>query len=335
VTAGSTEQSQSGGARRCPQAPRRPGPSLGLLTALIALLALLLTGCGTQLQALATGSTTPPPERPGASLFLLHRWTPLDTLADFPYTLPPDLRHRAGDFPSDLWWAYGNDLSAGTDFDFTQFLGEQVRVVMYRLAEPPPAARWATARGIVVVADGRVVGAWVDNGRGGFGTTVSRRPLSSTTGLGWDRWLESYVDLDDPLDAELSGLSPQQVVIRFFKAVDRGDPRTARACLTRRTLARSLWDDVPDHQLYNPDFTATGLEYDNVLSAQIAGPVSRPVLSLGSRDTVVCTVPVALRFRTAIATPDGTQRMVLTLRQEVKGLGWRIENVWPSPTSLP
>ena len=100
-------------------------------------------------------------------LFEKYGWTVDYKINSIKETLPTNLKHKAGEYPVKIYWAYNNELSKSIGLDFSNFLGERVDVEILKLREPLPQYMHPRmdARGIVLKSDDKIIGAYIDAGR--------------------------------------------------------------------------------------------------------------------------------------------------------------------------
>lgn len=250
--------------------------------------------------------------------------------------LPDKLIHNAGDFPVVIYWAYNNELNKDIDMDITPYLGKEVKVNLYKLEQPLPdfmyPRRW-TGRAVVVKYENRIIGAWLDAGRhDAFACSLKGRRLEEITGKTWGEWLANIVNWEDPLEKRLAALSPEELIRTFYEAVGNGDKRTAHAALSRRNLATYLFRNMDNNRLYNPSFSVNDRDgLNNVAGAKIVSIKELPPQDGDSPEVKRYQVAVDLTFRRAITAESGVQIRFLTLRQEIPGLGWRVDSLGTGP----
>lgn len=90
--------------------------------------------------------------------------TPAFLINQINMQLPSDLLHRAGAFPSTIYWAYNNELNKEIGLDITDALGSDVNVRLYKIVELMPEflhPRREAGRVIIVRYKGEVIGSWM------------------------------------------------------------------------------------------------------------------------------------------------------------------------------
>jgi hypothetical protein len=100
-------------------------------------------------------------------LFGKYNWTVDYRINALKEKLPESLKHKAGEYPVKIYWAYNNELSRQIGLDFTDYLGKDVTVEIYRLRESLPEFMKPRrdARGIVLKYKDEIIAAYIDAGR--------------------------------------------------------------------------------------------------------------------------------------------------------------------------
>ena len=272
---------------------------------------------------------------PGDEAFLKdYGWTPLFLINKFDLNIPT-FRHRPGEYPLPIYWAYNNELSKDIGLDLTAYQNQSVRVVLYKLAELLPESmepRRECGRVVLVRSQNRVVGAWLDAGRHySFATSLRGRSMEESSGKTWGQWIPSFIETEDPLEKSLATMDPTQVVQTFYEAINSKDYRTAHACESRRTLTGYLFANMDNELLYNPNFgdeEATG--WSNILSAQVT-EMHKLNPPDSEENQVSYQVKVELQVKEEITFKSGLQTLFLTLKRESADTGWRIESISTGP----
>jgi hypothetical protein len=265
-----------------------------------------------------------------AAFLRRYGWTPAFCINTLSVTLPAEFRHRPGEYPVVLYWAYNNELNRDVGLDLTPVLGRAVEVRLYKVAEPLPEfmhPRREAGRAAVVRYRGEIVGAWLDAGSCGFACSLRGRRFEEAAGKTWEEWIASLVDPDDPLERELARLSPEGVIRAYFEAVDRGDFVRAHACESRRLLTSYLFCDMDGRYLYNPgyrDHDVGGLA--NITAARVLA-IERLEGSeaLCPPGALRYMVSVDLQVKELVCFDSGPQVRFVLLRRETPETGWRIE----------
>lgn len=266
-------------------------------------------------------------------------WTILFKINGFSVTLPREWKHRAGEYPEMLYWAYNNELNRDIGLDLMPFAGQEVMVDLYKVEEPFPEfmhPRREAARAVVVKKDGEIIGAWLDAGRHyGFACSLRGRRFEEVTGSTWDRWIAAFIDYDDPIErkvTEASNSGPESLIRLYYDAVDRGDFLLAHACETRRRLVSYLFLSMNNNFLYNPSYGVNekyGL--GNIARARlISADVGEPKAGYPP-GSLLCTVVVDLNVKRPVTYDSGRQTRFIIVRKETERTGWRIESIGTGP----
>ncbi|WP_051276212.1 DUF4829 domain-containing protein [Desulfovirgula thermocuniculi] len=276
-------------------------------------------------------------EEPNAAFLKQHGWTALAKINSGTVKLPERLLHRAGEFPVVLYWAYNNELSRDVGLDLSPYLGQEVEVSLYKVAEPLPEfmgpRRWA-GRAVVVKSGGRIIGSWLDAGRHyGFACSLKGRRLEEVTGKTFAQWAAGFADPGDERERKLATLSLEEVIRVYYDAVNRGDHSLAYACLTRESLTGYLFANMDNNWLYNGSYEEASPDgIGNVRRATVLSVKEMNVFS-GERDpeTRNFAVEVDLQFKKLITMDSGRHTLFFTLKKEPPLGGWRIAGIGTGP----
>ncbi|RDV82491.1 DUF4829 domain-containing protein [Ammonifex thiophilus] len=273
----------------------------------------------------------------GADALFLRQygWTPLYHINSGTVRLPRQFLHRAGEFPLPLYWAYANELSKDVGLDLTPYLGREVEVTLYKVKEPLPLfaepRRWSGCA-VLVKAEGRLVGAWLDAGPGyGFACSLKGRRLEEIAGKSFGDWVASFTDYNDPVELRLARMTPEEVIRTYWEAVNRGDYRLAHACETRKRLLGYLFMEMDKNWIYSVSLTqAASADWaQTVRSARVLSV--KEVEGTTDRKKKEYMVEVDLRVRRADALQDGHRPLFFTMERENERSGWRIAGIGTGP----
>lgn len=274
--------------------------------------------------------------RQAQELLSRYGWTTTGRQATYQVALPRSFEHRPGQFPIPIYWAYNNELSKAIGLDMQPHLGQRVEATVYELQEELPDSLYpyTRARAVVVTHKGKIIGAWIDKGRHyAFACSLDRKPLEEITGMDWSEWLvaSGIVKLDDALEKELAALSPEEIIIRYYQALDDHNEERAYAYLTRRSLTEFLFSNMGDLALYHADYNADP-HRQRVRSITVNGVELLPVV--GNPDGVVeYEVDIDVKYEPSLYFADsgGRHARFVLLREEVTGAGWRTITVGTGP----
>ena len=189
-------------------------------------------------------------------LFSEYNWTVDYRINTLREKLPDNLKHKAGEYPVKIYWAYNNELSKEIGLDFTDYLGKDIAVEIYRLRESLPEFMKPRrdARGIVLKYNGDIIGAYIDAGRhDSFACSLDRKSLKGITGKEWNEWIADYIDYEDELEIKISKMEPEDIIREYFKALDKHDIKMVWACMTRKNLSQHLSSNMNNQYLFNKD----------------------------------------------------------------------------------
>jgi hypothetical protein len=244
--------------------------------------------------------------------------------------LPQSLKHKAGEYPVKIYWAYNNELSKQIGLDFTGYLGKEVVVEIYRLRESLPEFMKPRrdARGIVLKYNDQIIGAYIDAGRhDSFACSLDRKSLKDITGKEWDVWIEDYIDFEDELEIKLSKMEPEDIIREYFKALDKHDIKMVWACMTRKNLSQHLSTNMNNQYLFNKD--EDKIDY-NINSAKLLE--IKELKGFNNEPGVLeYQVKVDFDFKKLITADDGVWPRFVILKKESEKSGWRIDGVGTGP----
>jgi len=258
-------------------------------------------------------------------LFGKYNWTVDYRINTLTEKLPGNLKHKAGEYPVKIYWAYNSELSKEIGLDFTGYLGHDVTVDIYRLREPLPEFMNPNndARGIILKYKGEIVGAYIDAGRhNSFACSLNRKTLTDITGKQWDEWIETYIDYEDELEIRLSRMEPEDIIREYFNALDRNDIKAARACMTRRMLSEELSRNLDNNYLYNRD---KEVNY-NINSAKLL-EIKQLKGFANEQGVLEYQVMVDFDFVIPVTSEDGVWPRFVRLKKESEKSGWRIDSI--------
>ncbi len=271
------------------------------------------------------------------NLLATYGWTPFFLINSFKETLPKHLYHCPGKFPVNLYWAYNNCLNLHIDFDLRPYLGEEVEVSLYKVAEHLPGfmePRRGAGRAVVIRYNENIIGAWLDAGRhDAFACSLKGSSREDITGLPWEEWVEEVIDPSHPVEAELAVISPEGIIARYYSAIDRGEIEKAYACHSRRLMRSILFSNMDNRYLYNDSF-ASGMGISNYRKAELLDiePIAEGEEGVpGFPEKRQFLVNVYLEVKREITHDSGPQTRFVTLVRETSETGWRIDSIGTGP----
>jgi hypothetical protein len=263
-------------------------------------------------------------------LFGKYNWTVDYRISTLKEKLPKSLKHRAGEYPVKIYWAYNNELSKQIGFDYTGYLGKVVTAEIYRLRETLPEFMKPRrdARGIILKHNDEIIGAYNDAGRhNSFACSLDRKSLKDITGKEWDGWIAHYIDYEDELEIKLSKMEPKDIIREYFKALDRHDIKMVWACMTRKSLSQQLSSNMNNQYLFNRD--ENKIDY-NIKSAKLLETKEFKGIQ-NEPEVLEYMVEVDFDFVKPITSDDGIQPRFVILKKESEKSGWRIDGVGTGP----
>ena len=269
-------------------------------------------------------------EQPVLQLFDKYNWTVDYKINTLKEKLPKNLKHKSGEYPIKIYWAYNNELSKQIGLDFTGYLGKDVVVVIYRLRESLPEFMEPrrNARGIVLKYYDQIIGAYIDAGRHqSFACSLDRKSLKDITGKEWDGWITDYIDYEDRLEKELSKMEPEDIIREYFNALDKQDIKMVLACMTRKNLSQHLSSNLNNQYLFNKN--EDKIDY-NIKSANLL-EINELKESRNEPGVLEYQVKVELDFKKFITSEDGICTRFIIMKKETEQSGWRIEGIGTGP----
>lgn len=268
-------------------------------------------------------------EQQALQLFDKYNWTVDYRINTLKEKLPESLKHKAGEYPVKIYWAYNNELSKQIGLDFTDYLGKDVVVEIYRLRESLPEFMKPRrdARGIVIKYNDEIIGAYIDAGRhDSFACSLDRKSLKDIMRKEWDDWIEDYIDYGDELEIKLSKMEPEDIIREYFNALDKHDIKMVWACMTRRSLSQELSSNLNNQYLFN---TKDKIDY-NINSAKLL-EIKELKGFQNEPGVLEYQVKVDFDFKKLITANDGVWPRFVILKKESEKSGWRIDGVGTGP----
>ena len=269
-------------------------------------------------------------------------WTPLYLINSLEKSLPESFIHEPGEFPAVLYWAYNNELNKDIELDLTPYLGEDVQINLYKIAELLPEfmePRREYGRAVIVRFQGDIIGAWLDAGRhDAFACSLKGNQRENITGKQWGEWVRCIIDEQNPKEQELARLSPEELINEYYKAIDSGDHERVYALESRCKMRSYLFANMDDKEIYNRSFEDVypdGLK--NTTSAKVLDIV--PLENLEELEGDDASEQRELRYRAdvdlevkvPITHDSGPQTRFVVLVEETPETGWRIKGTGTGP----
>jgi len=244
-----------------------------------------------------------------------------------------NIKELSGFNPNAYYFAYNNELSKDIGLDMSEHSNTGVDIEIYRIYESMPKEFYPVqdCRGIVVRRNGKIIGAFISAGRHSTFNACSLKGngFKEVTGMTVDEWLANTVKANK-IDAGLSKLKSEQIIEKYFKALQSKDAETAEHCISKKTLLDSISGNISNDELFNEKagLPLTGNDigarsaFENLGSAELL----KAELT-GERDnhTKVYRVTVDLKYRRDITISSGQQTWDCNVVYESSQTGWKIE----------
>ena len=267
-------------------------------------------------------------------MFKKYGWTTDYIINNIEETLPTSFKHKAGEYPVKIYWAYNNELSKSIGLDYSQYLGKKIDVEILRLRESLPENMHPRmdARGIVLKLDNKIIGAYIDAGRhDSFACSLDRKILKEITGKDWDSWIADYIDYSDEVENKLSAMNPEEIIKQYYNALDCNEQKIQYACLTRQNLCRYLASNMDNNVLFNKDYsTVFGDGDQNVKSAKLIDLEEMKEID-NPEGITKYVVTIDFEFNKEITSCNGKQPRFIILKKESDRSGWRIDSEGTGP----
>lgn len=257
------------------------------------------------------------------NIFKKYHWTADYKINSLKEKLPSNLKHKAGEYPYKIYWAYNNELSKAIGLDMSEYLGKEVIVDIYRLRETLPdfMQNRSGARGIIVRYEDKIIGAYIDAGRhNSFACSLDKKSLENITKKPWDQWILSYMDEQDELENRLSKLTAEEVIKEYVKALNEKNSSLAMACLPRNNIVRYLSTNMDNNDLYNRNEAAAT---DNIKSAELV-KMEKTKASIDKNDVMEYNVTISVKFVKFMVEDDGDVFRIIKLKKEGPKGAWKI-----------
>lgn len=263
------------------------------------------------------------------NLFKKYNWTIDFKINTLKIDLPKNLKHKAGEYPIKIYWAYNNELSKQIKLDFSSYLGKAVTVEIYRLREPLPdfLKPRRDARGIIVKYNKKIIGAYIDAGRhDSFACSLDRKNLQEITHKDWNEWINNYIDYNDEIEKKLLKLKPEDIIKEYINALDRHDYKMVWACSTRKSLVELLSTNMDNRYLYNNE---SKIDY-NIKKAKLIKIENIKNFS-DEPGTLEYPAQIYFDFNKIITDNDGICIRFIILKKDTDKTGWKVDAVGTGP----
>lgn len=279
-------------------------------------------------------SSTPSLDSEISGLLANYGWTIDQQISTQSVQLPQSFQHYPGDFPYAIYWAYNNEFNNQIGLDLVPFLDQRVRATIYLLNErlPEEFLPHKDARAIVITSGDTIIGAWIEK-VAGFACSLDRTLFDEIVGQDWDQWLLSsgVVDVSNELDISLSIMEPEEIIETYYTALNEHNYQILNAVQSRRNISFDLYVNKDELALFNQQDDSSMTRWvENIESSQL---MSIRLLGNPRHCLPVYEARVDfLFFDPRIPTiREGENLRFVVLKEEIKGLGWRIEEINTAP----
>mgnify|MGYP003814617051 CR=1 FL=1 len=153
--------------------------------------------------------------------------------------------------------------------------------------------------------------------------------FEKVTGRTLDDWLAGMIKADITEEG-LSKLEPEQVIGEYFTAMDNKDAKTAKYCISKKTLLGNLTSNMRNEELFNEriGLPLAGVEigakssFDNLKSAKL---LKAELIDEPDKNTKIFSVTVDLQYNNERTISSGQQDWDCHIVYESPQTGWKIE----------
>lgn len=272
-------------------------------------------------------------------------WTIAEQVATHTIWLPERFADAPGVFPVGFYWAYNNELSTDVGLDFSPYVGKRLTATLYRLNETLTDDNPnKEMRAVILRHGGKLVGAYLDRmGHFGFAGSLRRRTFSEVVGKPFGQWLTDakVVDYGHPLYRELAKLTPRQLILAYYDALDRRRYERAYSMLSLNERIWYLFANRNPKALYNPGFRYNFGGLENIRKAEVrrvgmprdmAGDI-RPTPEFNRRVAQALQFPVDvdLTFAREFTGPSGPYHYFVGVVRETASAPWLVDGIGTGP----
>jgi len=272
-------------------------------------------------------------DKTDAALFKKYEWTLDYQISEMKNKLN-DISTLSDFNPNAYYFAYNNELSKDIGLDMSQYSNNaDLDVKVYRIHESMPQEFHPiqNCRGIIVKTGDKIIGAFVSAGRHSAFNACSLKGngFESVTGKTIDEWLANKVKADST-EERLSKLEPEQVIKEYFTALNNKDAKSAKYCISKKTLMENLTVNMPNEELFNEgiglpltdaDIGAKSI-FDNLKSAKLS---KIELIKKSDKSTGTFRVYVNLQYNKEVTIGNGEQSWDCSMVYESPQTGWKIE----------
>ncbi len=274
-------------------------------------------------------------EQTAVDLFKQYSWT-LDYKINGLTEKIEKLDVLSGFNPNAFYFAYNNEFSKDIGLDMSKYVGEELNVDIYRLRESMPKEFYPIqdARGIVVKSGDKIIGAYISAGRHSAFSACSLKGNSfeTITNGTFGNWIENLAKSVKSTD-QLAKLTPQELIHKYFDALDKGSAEQAIACMAKQNLVQYLTVNMPDEYLYNDaipilltDADFNDKPIDNIKSAKVLAIKELENASWGgpTPNAKYFRINMDLQYAKERTISSGNQQWDCKMVYESPETGWKI-----------
>jgi hypothetical protein len=273
-------------------------------------------------------------------------WTPNGDLArKQDVKLPDRFTDQPGEYPLGLYWAKQNVLSKDIGYDLTRYRGQIVTAYIIPLKEMWDDGLKMNTEAVVLEKDSEIIGAWLQKGTG-LSASLQKRDFAELIGTSWGEWLkeEGHVNYETGPDAEMKDWTPEQVILKYYEAIQNHDFPTAYA-LYSKAYQSTFWYTAPSDNLFAQDWYKEGFDPQNisfvkVIDIQSADDqkkndqremIKGQRLNRNPADRRQFQVTLDVKYKKQTVQPDGINAWYVDMVKESKDAPWKIDLINASP----
>lgn len=263
-------------------------------------------------------------------LFDKYNWTIDYRINTIKERLPENLKHKAGEGPVKIYWAYNNELSKGIGYDFSEYLGKDIIVEIYRLREALPEflEPRRNARGIILKYNDEIIGAYIDVAiYKSFACSLERKSLKDITGKEWNEWIAYHIDYEDELETRLCKMTTEEIIREYIVALENRNTKMEWACMTRKNLSQQLSDIRNNEQLFSRDEHLTAYSIESAKELEIKEVKE----SKNEPGTLKYQVAPDYVFKESKTSENEFWPLFVILKKESEESGWRVDSIGNGP----
>ncbi|OPX89297.1 MAG: hypothetical protein A4E53_01584 [Pelotomaculum sp. PtaB.Bin104] len=268
-----------------------------------------------------------------AALFKTYGWT-LDYQINAMKNKLNDINVLSGFNPNAYYFAYNNELSKDIGLDMSGYSNAAgIDVEIYRIHESMPQEFYPiqNGRGIVVRNGEKIIGAFISAGRHRTFNACSLKGnrFEKVTGQTLDEWLAGMIKADSTEEG-LSRLEPEQVIEKYFTALDNKDAKTAGYCISKKTLLGNLTSNMQNEELFNERIVLPLADVDIGAKSSLDNLKSAKLLKVDlinepDQNVKNFRVIVNLQYNKVRSISSGEQFWDCRMVYESPQTGWKIE----------